>query len=116
MQLEIDTLRATAESAPFLVWRQSASGTITWANNSYLALVQAGESVEKIPTWPPTRLFDLTNGGQYAEPATSRRLTTHIKGEVEPRWFECFETPVGDESLFTAVAARQSSEGRGGVA
>lgn len=38
MQTEIDTLRATSESTPFLVWRQNAQGKISWANNSYLEL------------------------------------------------------------------------------
>jgi PAS domain-containing protein len=105
MQVEIETLRATAESAPFLVWRQNISGTITWANNTYLELAQTGLGVRDVPTWPPARLFDLTNSDQSKKPDGSRRLTTHISGEAEPRWFEIFETPIGNQSLYTAVAA-----------
>jgi len=105
MQTEINTLRATAETAPFLVWRQNALGAITWANNSYLGLAQAGLPDSDAPAWPPARLFDLTNSATGADTETSKRMTTHIVGEAEPRWFECFETQLGDESLFTAVAA-----------
>ncbi len=38
-------------------------------------------------------------------PNNTRRVTTHINGEADPRWFECFETPLAGESLLTAVAA-----------
>ena len=105
MEKELDTLRATAESAPFLVWRQRADGTITWANGTYLKLSQVCEPDLLVPVWPPSRLFDLSNSGYSGPEAHSQRVTTHIVGEAEPRWFECFETPLGNESLFTAVAA-----------
>ncbi len=105
MESELETLRATAESAPFLVWRQRSDGTITWANSSYLELAQASDSDLSIPVWPPSRLFNLSNAGLTGPGAISQRMKTHIIGETEPRWFECFETPLGNESLFTAVAA-----------
>jgi len=105
MELELETLRATAESAPFLVWRQSGDGTITWANSSYLDIAQASDSETPTSTWPPAHLFDLANSSPDEPVSASTRVTTHIAGEAEPRWFECFETRLGDESLFTAVAA-----------
>ncbi|MGR3292059.1 MAG: PAS-domain containing protein, partial [Paracoccaceae bacterium] len=105
MERELETLRATAEFAPFLVWRQNAAGTVTWANNAYLALAQNSDGSTNLPVWPPARLFDLTNSCKTALKSASQRLTTHIEGEAESRWFDCFETRLGDESLYTAVAA-----------
>ncbi len=101
---ELATLSATAESAPFLVWRQNKNGIITWANNSYLTLARTAADGREPATWPPNRLFDLT-GSLNPDADSSKRVTAHIPGETEPRWFECFETMVGDESLFTAVSA-----------
>ncbi len=105
MQAELETLRATAESAPFLVWRQRADGTITWANSAYLALAGKGAPGDGVPVWPPARLFDLVNTRGHDEPLRSHRVTTHISGETDRRWFECFESRLGDESLFMAVSA-----------
>ncbi len=102
---ELETLRATAEYAPFLVWRQDGKGSITWANSSYLALSQNAENDTLTASWPPTKLFDLSSTPDGGAENPSQRLTTHIPGEAEPRWFECFETRIGDESIFTAVAA-----------
>ena len=104
MENELDTLRATAENAPFLVWRQRPDGTITWANSAYLELAEKGRPDSETPVWPPARLFDLSNT-RIGEPVSSRRATTHIATEAEPRWFECFETPMDGESLYTAVSA-----------
>ncbi|MEE9388165.1 MAG: PAS-domain containing protein [Paracoccaceae bacterium] len=101
---ELATLRAVAEFTPFLVWRQNASGTITWANNAYLALSQSNVGDQAL-SWPPTRLFDLGATSASDDTGQSVRVTTHIPGEAEPRWFECFESPLDGERLFTAVAA-----------
>ncbi len=105
MERELETLRATAGAAPFLVWRQRADGTITWANSAYLKLAQSHLDDPQVPAWPPARLLTLENSGSAGPAVPSLRVTTHIEGEAEPRWFECFEVPLGDESLFTAVAA-----------
>lgn len=105
MEKELETLRTTAESAPFLVWRQRGDGTITWANSTYLKLSHACTPELKVAVWPPARLFELGNSGSPETTGASQRVTTHITGEDKPRWFECFETRLGDESLFTAVSA-----------
>jgi len=105
MEVELETLRATAAAAPFLVWRQRADGTITWANSAYLKLSQAAPDDAQVPTWPPPRLFTLENSGAAGPATPSLRVTTHVAGEAERRWFECFEVPLGADSLFTAVAA-----------
>jgi len=102
MESELETLRATAEFAPYLVWRQDAAGTITWANNTYLNLAGTKPDGSDNRSWPPAALFELQASSQ---PGGSQRVMTQIVGEAEPRWFDCFETPLGDQSLFTAVSA-----------
>ncbi|MEE9427448.1 MAG: PAS-domain containing protein [Paracoccaceae bacterium] len=105
LERELETLRKTTESAPFLVWRQNPAGRITWANNTYLELAQTEANNVINPAWPPAQLFELPNSPQPTEPNVPRRLTAHIPGEAEPNWFECFETRVDGESVFTAVSA-----------
>ena len=105
METELETLRETARSAPFLVWAQRPDGTITWANNAYLDLAQKNAPHPDTPPWPPARVFDLANTGPDSKPVTSLRIETRIAGEAESRWFECFEVRMHNESLFMAVSA-----------
>ncbi|MFV2001799.1 MAG: PAS-domain containing protein [Paracoccaceae bacterium] len=105
MQQELETLRATAQTAPFLVWRQARDGAVVWANNSYLALARHGEPDDRIAPWPPARLFDVSQLSETGHNPASQRVTTRLPGEAEPRWFECFATRLGEETLYTAIAA-----------
>ncbi len=105
MRKELRTLRETARRAPFLLWCQDSEGTVTWANNAYLELAGKGAVDPEAPPWPPARLFDLHNARPGDTPVRAHRITAHIAGESEPRWFECFETPLEEESLFMAVSA-----------
>ena len=105
IEQELETLRATAQSAPFLVWRQRPDGTITWANNAYLELARLSAPDALVAAWPPPRLFDLSNSLGDSQNQSSQRMNIHLPGEAEPRWFECFETALGNELLFTAMAA-----------
>lgn len=104
MEQEIETLRATSEDAPFLVWRQQKDGTIVWANNTYLELAKICDSESPASSWPPPKLFDAEKF-QDSDIGRKSRLTLHVSGEVSPRWFECVQTNVGSDHLFTAVSA-----------
>lgn len=103
MEQELETLRGMADNAPFLVWRQRSDGTITWANNAYIELAARADPDSAAPSWPPPRLFVTPQSTNDAP--SSIRLTTHLPGEVEPRWFECLSTKLGQDRLFTAMAA-----------
>ena len=105
IEQELETLRATAQTAPFLVWRQRQDGTVTWANNSYLELARLSDPDALVPVWPPARLFDMSQISHSVQGRGSQRVTAHLPGEAESRWFECFETDLSEEKLFTAVAA-----------
>lgn len=102
---ELGSLRTLAEFAPFLVWRQRPSGEITWANDSFLSLSHRLADVDNLPVWPPVPLFDLPEPSQKLEPTRSMRVSVTLPHESDPRWFECFETSVGVDRLFTAVSA-----------
>lgn len=114
LKKELETLRATAEFAPFLVWRQRQDGTITWANNAYLNLSQSADSKTQTPVWPPAGLFNLKSTRPKTD-TSSQRVSVHIPGEANERWFECSETPIGNESLFTAVAADKVVKAEGAL-
>lgn len=104
MEREIETLRATTQAAPFLVWRQQADGTIIWANNTYLELASQCDPDAHTPSWPPHRLFDSTRFEEESQ-SSQARLTLHVPGEPNPRWFDCLQTCIGEDRLFTAVSA-----------
>ncbi|MBV1866433.1 MAG: PAS-domain containing protein [Marinosulfonomonas sp.] len=105
MEREIETLRTTADAAPFLVWRQTADGAINWANNAYLDMARRSDPDAAVQSWPPAKIFVPAQLKNMDGLPQSQRLTVHLPGETDPRWFECTETPIGDEILFTAVSA-----------
>lgn len=105
MEQELETLRATVATAPFLVWRQRQDGSIDWANNSYLDLARRSDPDANIPVWPPANLFAIVPPDEGNRAPASRRLTVHLPGDAEPRWFECSQTRLEDGTLFMAVAA-----------
>ena len=104
MEEEIQTLRATANGTPFLMWRQQNTGNITWANESYLNLASNLARQREFSAWPPPVLFDLQNTTDDGT-AKLRRLSLQVPGEANPRWFECCQSKIGDDSMFTAVPA-----------
>ncbi len=105
MERELETLRNTADHAPFLMWRQRPDGAITWANSTYLQLSAGSRPDSLAPSWPPAPLFDLSRFTNGCEAGTTVRLSVKLPKEPEPRWFDCCRTFVGEESLFMAVTA-----------
>jgi len=105
IEQELETLRATAQNAPFLVWRQRQDGTVTWANNSYLEISRLSGPDALVAAWPPPRLFDMSELSKISRGRVPRRLTVRLPGEAEPRWFDCFESDLGGENLYTAIPA-----------
>jgi PAS domain-containing protein len=103
MEQELDTLRATSEHVPFLVWRELNDGTVSWANSAYVALADAQLPQGEIPSWPPVSIFDTkqlfsTTPGDFQRLA----LTTDTAGD---RPYEIFPMPTGDDTLYTAIPA-----------
>ncbi|WP_417240212.1 PAS-domain containing protein [Celeribacter halophilus] len=98
MEEELETLRATTEHVPFLVWRELEDGTISWANSAYITLADR-LSEEDTPSWPPTSLFD-TQLLSKAEPNENRRLS--LKDENgNTHWYDVYRFKLGDSFLYT---------------
>ncbi len=97
MRDELATHRAVAQKAPFLVWRETARGEITWANRAYLDLAEILGTGDDVAPWPPERLFEPA-GGEGPE-----RVKLELPEENLKKWFELHRAQLGDETLFTAL-------------
>ncbi|NNL17586.1 MAG: diguanylate cyclase [Boseongicola sp.] len=99
MDAELETLRETADLAPYLVWRETRDGTPIWVNRAYLEAVRDTYGDKRATEWPLPRLFpNLSLGGPT-------RLSIQKKAATEPNWFEIRNMPIGRDTLFTAYDA-----------
>lgn len=107
MEEELETLRRITQDAPQLMWREDASGTITWANRAYLALADqmSPGPQDSGPTWPPHRIFELAPGGRKTAPDL-RRVSVQVPGQDEPLWFDIERRRQGAETTHFACDAR----------
>jgi len=105
LEEELETLRATADRAPFLVWQQSENGTISWANRSYLDIVRKTDSETAFQSWPPARLFDQASLAGPTSDGRPRRLPLKSGDTKDTRWFEAYCSVRGDDTLYFAVEA-----------
>ncbi|SFJ57848.1 PAS-domain containing protein [Celeribacter neptunius] len=103
MEQELETLRATTEHVPFLVWRENEDDTITWANSAYMSLADSLSDEAETQSWPPVSLFNtqlLANAGSKE----SRRL--RLKDAAgEDHWYDVFRYKLGKTTLYTANSA-----------
>ncbi len=103
MQREISTLRAMTEDGPYLMWRQTEDGAITWANRAYVdhskRLAPAGSS----HVWPPISLFDPMLLNQIAAAGSPRRAALRNGSGTEKSWYECHGQIEGEEILGWAI-------------
>ncbi|MFQ6553758.1 PAS-domain containing protein [Aestuariibius insulae] len=100
---EIETLRAIAEDAPQLIWRQDRTGSIRWTNAAYLAL--ADQIADVSGAWPPPVLFDQLAPVSSGKTPAQRRVSLRIEPEGEPLWFDVVALDRGEETLFIAEDA-----------
>lgn len=99
MDAELETLRETADLAPYLVWRETKDGTPIWVNRAYLDAVRATFGDRRATEWPLPRLFpSLSVGGPT-------RLSIEKEDSARPDWFEIRNMPIGRDTLFTAYDA-----------
>jgi len=103
MQEEMDLLRDTVTRAPFLIWRESATGDIVWANAAYMlkATEILGEGQDL--TWPLPRLFE-----RYAtvQGVTGQRQKL-MPRQGKPNWYDLTGFAEGDVRLTFATSADQ---------
>lgn len=103
LQAELRSLRSALGRAPILIWRETASGAVIWANSAYLDLAVQGPG---LTGWPLPRLFALPPA-EPGVPRGARPLRQQIEGPAATpaRWFERTRLPDGDGSLNYALPA-----------
>ena len=101
---ELSTLRGTMDSAPMLVWRETADGSVTWANRAYLDTARLLVEDDAPQTWPLPRIFQ---GEAPANSTASKaaRVQLKVPGEKKPRWFETYGFGQAPETLRFALPA-----------
>lgn len=105
MQHELESLRATSEHLPLMVWREDAGGAITWANKSYLDLAERMTEPDDMATWPPLKMFQqgqLMDAQDLKQPG---RVAIQFPGDDTRHWFDLHEAELGKDRLYTAVPA-----------
>ncbi|QMU59311.1 MAG: diguanylate cyclase [Boseongicola sp.] len=98
-EAELETLRQSTDSAPYLVWRQAADGTPIWVNRAYVEAVREIYGAKRALEWPLPRLFPV------AERGAPRRIALGAPDQESARWFECHSVPIGKDTLVTAFDA-----------
>jgi len=99
MQDEIDDLRHAVASAPILIWRESATGMVTWGNNAYVLLAASMLERGRDLSWPLPRLFERSAVMQSA--ASQRQSITVATGKTA--WFDLITLNDTDELLCYAL-------------
>lgn len=107
MRNELETLRSTAKHVPYMVWRETADGQITWANRTYLDLAEALDPAGETPPWPPRAIFDRPRlaAVEDTDADEPRRVALNMPDDDSRHWFDIQQENLGDEVLFTALPA-----------
>lgn len=104
---ELETLRTSVEHTPYALWRETESGTVSWCNTAYLALVDRMNPAGDTASWPPVRLFDLSNDPTAPDNTASDHETRRIALDAEdgsPRqWFDVSIAPLPLSERFCAA-------------
>jgi len=112
LETELETLRANTLAAPFLLWRQTPGGEITWVNQTYLDTVEQHFGAETRLTWPLPHLFQELRAPQTRGGKGPRRiaLTAPDGGDALAQWFDCHLAQAGDDIVITAFRANEAVE------
>ena len=95
---EVEQLRAVADRAPALAWRENGAGAVIWANRAYLLRIESLEADDGAMVWPLPRLFET---GSATGP---RRMCLGAASE-KPAWFDVHSYPLEDGALCYALPA-----------
>lgn len=103
LQDELATLREVATHVPYLTWRESPDGQITWANKAYLDLAAKTGPDTEVRPWPPARLFQAEDlSSRHFEDGPHRAQIT--LGDIT-HWFELHRHDAETGVQFTALPA-----------
>lgn len=102
LEQEVKELRQAIANAPLVMWRESDSGDVVWANNAYMALAANSASRGRDLAWPLPRLFDHNSPKTTA--AKSRfSLMQWSAGTQMAKWFDVTIQPEATGSLCFAL-------------
>jgi len=104
---ELQTLRANTAAAPFLLWRQNDEGDIVWVNQAYLDAAHRMLGIEET-TWPLPVLFPSLRTLSAQTTGEARRIAAPRKQGEPDAWYDCHMSPVGKDTLFTAIPADEA--------
>lgn len=100
VEAELQSMRNVLAKAPFLIWREDASGAVIWANATYLARAAQRPGTPDL-TWPLPRLFDRpVSEGAYA----GRRYALKTPGQPDS-WHDITCLDDADGHLLFALPA-----------
>lgn len=105
MQHELESLRATSEHLPLMVWREDENGAITWANKTYLDLAATMRDPDDLPAWPPQKIFQRSHLVDARDLSRPERVTMQSPADDTRHWFDLHDARLGKDRLFTAVPA-----------
>ena len=118
-ELERDSmlLAATADSAPYLVWKTDPVGDVTWANRAYMELAEHAFGPEACRGWPPARLFAKLRWEADQEASQKKRMSLTVPGDDGETllWFDTETVRSRDEFLHFAVPADAAVRAEGAL-
>ena len=89
MEEELAELRGAVNAGPVPVWRETASGQVTWANRPYLERLDPDAALG----WPLPRLFEP--GSTDTDPVRC----TPVAGSARAERFDCHRTRLSDGDM-----------------
>lgn len=98
---ELHLLRSTVDRAPILAWRESADGSVTWANRAYILRSGALDNADEALTWPLPRIFAQSPSGTGTTP---RRMKVDA-ADNRTFWYDCHSQHLEDGALHFAIPA-----------
>lgn len=112
LQDELAQLRGTLAQAPLLIWRETASGEVVWANARYLTEVCDRLDPGQDLSWPLPRLLEAPADNPVAHGQRQRLMTEGRKD----RWFDLSATTDDQgERLIFAIPADTTVQAEGAL-
>lgn len=109
---EVEQLRDVLAQAPMLIWRETGSGDVVWANGAYMMKAIAALPQGKELGWPLPRLFEKVAAQNTVR---GQRAAVTLPGE-EPAWFDLIGMASGsDERLIFALPADAAVNAEGAL-